>query len=152
MRQRAKGGRAHVGPLTNGRAEHVAAPGTDDASARSRRRWLPRDVSQALPIYNEEGVIASRSKAGFLIFLPRTVSTSQHLCATAALWEVWIASRNDVSDWNANWTIDVSEFDDLPISLIAVISAIEADLIQSGRSLQVVGCSPPLSMGSATQR
>ncbi len=101
-----------------------------------------RPLVRSETVYREDGVVATRSAAGYLIFLPRALSTGQQLCLVAALWEVWVSVCNHANGIQLDWTIDVSEFDDLPFPLIAVISSIDTDLNRTGRTLRVVGCQP----------
>ena len=90
-------------------------------------------------IYHDEGVVATRSAGGFLICLPRPISPNHQLGIVAVLWDVWTAARNDVCGADVEWTIIVSELDELTLPLIATMSAIDAELRQAGRELLVVG-------------
>ena len=71
--------------------------------------------------------------------MPHPISANHQLSIVAALWDVWTAARNDVCGADMEWTIDVSDLDELTLPLIAVMSAIDADLRQAGRKLFVVG-------------
>ncbi len=90
-------------------------------------------------IYHDDGVEATRSAAGFFISVPRPISANHQLGIVAALWEVWTAARNDVCGADLEWTIDVSDLDELTLPLSAVMSAIDADLRSVGSELLVVG-------------
>ena len=88
---------------------------------------------------NEDGVTITRSSVGLSVCLPRPVSTSHELRIVAVLWEAWITARNDVCVGNMKWTIDVRQLDEITLPLIAIMSAIDADLTQAGRKPLVVG-------------
>jgi hypothetical protein len=86
----------------------------------------------------DEGVVATQSAAGFSVCLPRPESARHQLRIVAVLWEVWKATRIEVCRTQAAITLDISALVELPLPLIAVVSAIDGDLGQSGRKLVVV--------------
>jgi len=94
-----------------------------------------RDFAVAESICRDEGMTATRSAAGIRICLPRPVSAHHQVCMVATLWEVWSAARNEVSIDKADWIVDVSAMDDLPLPLVAVLSAIQVDLSRVHRNL-----------------
>lgn len=90
-------------------------------------------------IYHDEGVVETRSAGALLIRLPRPISVNHQLGIIAVLWEMSLAVRNDVSGEKMEWTINVSDLDELTLPLIAILSALDVDLHQAGRKFEVVG-------------
>ena len=104
----------------------------------ARRNMSAMNRAKSEIIYHDEGVLATRSAAGFFVHLSRPIAACHQLRIVAALWEVWLASRSEVRGADVEWTIDLSGFGELPLPLIAVISAMDADLRQDGHKPLVV--------------
>ena len=96
--------------------------------------------------YHEAGVLATRSTTGYCISLPRPNSTNHQLSIVASLWDAWAGTRNDASDPNMVWTINVAKLEELPPPIIAVLSAIDAELSQEGHMLFVIGSPHPMPL------
>ncbi|MBI5091859.1 MAG: hypothetical protein HZB26_05365 [Candidatus Hydrogenedentes bacterium] len=90
-------------------------------------------------IYREEGVVATRSTAGFCIRVPYPVSSHHQFGIAGALWEIWAAIRDQVVDSDHECIVDVSAVENLPLPLIYVLAAMDGDMNQAGRKLISVG-------------
>ena len=95
-------------------------------------------LARTATVHHDEGVVTRRSTDGCCVCLPRPVTANHELGILAVLWNVWTAARSDTRGADVEWTVDVCEFDKPTLPLVAILSAIDADLRQAGRKLLVV--------------
>jgi hypothetical protein len=81
----------------------------------------------------DEGVVVTRSVAGITVRLPRPRSAHHQLCVIAVVWEMLKSARH------VDWTLNISELEEITLPLIAVMCAIDTNLGYAGKRLFVVG-------------
>lgn len=98
--------------------------------------------------YLDEGVVVTRSADGTTVRLPHLRSAHHQLGVIAILWEVWISAQKEDQDPSREWTVNISDLGEMTLPLIAVMSAIDADLGCAGTRLFVVGSSRTPSLAT----
>lgn len=96
-------------------------------------------------LHVDEGVIITRTTASYFVTLPDPASTHHQLGIVAELWKAWLASQDDESDKQLEFTIVVSALDRMTLPLISIIAAVHNELKLAGRKLVVLDgrtCSP----------
>jgi len=111
------------------------APAIGYADREIRARRMPRFET----IEHDEGVVATRSSTGLQVRLPKPESADHELRMIAVLWDLWIAGRIDGCDEEVRWTVRLLDYDELTVPLIAILSAIDAELGRTGHTLLVIG-------------
>ena len=98
-----------------------------------------RGFSKTVTTTHDEGVVVTRSSAELLIRLPLPQSLGHQLGVIAVVWEMWKSAESDIVGSDTEWTVNISQLDEITFPLIAVMSAIDAGLCRSGKTLLVVG-------------
>jgi len=130
--------------------------GAEHKGDRGQKGWNPMKKRSATSCpaaettCRDEGVVTTQSTSGFCVCLPRPTSAHHELGIAAVLWDVWMADREDDGGEDTQWIIDVCRFDELKLPLMAIISAIDDELSQAGRSLSVLGSAHRRSLAIAT--
>lgn len=90
-------------------------------------------------VHHDEGVVTRRLEDGLHIELPHATSPRHRLRIIAVLWREWVTSRSEPGDEGLEWTIWMSETEEMTLPLASILGAIGAELRQGGRKLVVLG-------------